>query len=473
MEAVRTAGLSLEDGPRQPRSSRSSRTCRASSAASTPGESAIRIPSGRPSTTSTARRRAPTSRRATLPGRSSRSPTVSTRSPVSSALGLVPTGSQDPYGLRRAAPGHRLDRDRPQLAGRLAAGRPEGALSLPGGAEGPGAGRGHRGARALLRGPAAQPPRAARLAATTKSRRFSTSESGISPTRPTARRALSDARRHMDFRSLILAFKRIRNIVGDERPGPPSPDLYREAAERALAGDFLQAKQAIEVFAAARRVPGGHGDDRLDRALARPLLRGRPRQLPGAGPPHESAGALWPRFSKNSRASRTFRKSWWKNESRKMKRVFSFGNGAAEGAGLGKETLGGKGAGLAEMTALGIPVPPGFTIETSVCADFSRGASLDGIRSEVESALMQARARHRPALRRSRESAPRLGSLRRAVLDARDDGHDPEPRPDLADRAGPRGPFGRAVRARLPPAVPRDVLATSSCACRATSSRRS
>ena len=72
-----------------------------------------------------------------------------------------------------------------------------------------------------------------------------------------------------------------------------------------------------------------------------------------------------------------------------MKRVFSFGNGAAEGAGLGKETLGGKGAGLAEMTALGIPVPPGFTIETSVCADVSRGASLDGIRAEVESALVR------------------------------------------------------------------------------------
>ena len=70
-----------------------------------------------------------------------------------------------------------------------------------------------------------------------------------------------------------------------------------------------------------------------------------------------------------------------------MKRVFSFGHGSAEGAGLGKETLGGKGAGLAEMTALGIPVPPGFTIETSVCADYSRGASLDGIRAEVESAL--------------------------------------------------------------------------------------
>ena len=72
-----------------------------------------------------------------------------------------------------------------------------------------------------------------------------------------------------------------------------------------------------------------------------------------------------------------------------MKRIFSFGNGVAEGAGLGKETLGGKGAGLAEMTALGIPVPPGFTIEASVCADVSRGASLDGIRAEVESALVR------------------------------------------------------------------------------------
>jgi len=72
-----------------------------------------------------------------------------------------------------------------------------------------------------------------------------------------------------------------------------------------------------------------------------------------------------------------------------MKRVFSFGNGVAEGAGLGKERLGGKGAGLAEMTALGIPVPPGFTIDTAVCNDFVRGASLQDLRSEVEAALVR------------------------------------------------------------------------------------
>jgi pyruvate,orthophosphate dikinase len=70
-----------------------------------------------------------------------------------------------------------------------------------------------------------------------------------------------------------------------------------------------------------------------------------------------------------------------------MKRVFFFGNGEIEGAALGKAALGGKGAGLAEMTALGIPVPPGFTIESGVCVDFLRGASLDGLYAEAESAL--------------------------------------------------------------------------------------
>src|SRR5262245_58684074 len=72
-----------------------------------------------------------------------------------------------------------------------------------------------------------------------------------------------------------------------------------------------------------------------------------------------------------------------------MKRVFFFGNGAAEGAGLGKEKLGGKGAGLAEMTALGIPVPPGFTIETGVCAEYTKKGSADGLSEEVDQALQR------------------------------------------------------------------------------------
>jgi len=70
-----------------------------------------------------------------------------------------------------------------------------------------------------------------------------------------------------------------------------------------------------------------------------------------------------------------------------MKRVFFFGNGSAEGAGLGRERLGGKGYGLAEMTSLGIPVPPGFTIEAAVSAEYSSGAGLDGLKTEVAQAL--------------------------------------------------------------------------------------
>ena len=49
------------------------------------------------------------------------------------------------------------------------------------------------------------------------------------------------------------------------------------------------------------------------------------------------------------------------------KNVYAFGGGSAEGDGTQKNLLGGKGAGLAEMSRLGIPVPPGFTITTEVC----------------------------------------------------------------------------------------------------------
>ncbi|MBI3820075.1 MAG: pyruvate, phosphate dikinase [Planctomycetes bacterium] len=52
--------------------------------------------------------------------------------------------------------------------------------------------------------------------------------------------------------------------------------------------------------------------------------------------------------------------------------VFFFGNGTAEGNKDQKNLLGGKGANLAEMTNIGLPVPPGFTISTEVCMDFVR-----------------------------------------------------------------------------------------------------
>ncbi|HOH09366.1 MAG TPA: PEP/pyruvate-binding domain-containing protein, partial [bacterium] len=51
----------------------------------------------------------------------------------------------------------------------------------------------------------------------------------------------------------------------------------------------------------------------------------------------------------------------------KTKYVYSFGGGKAEGTAKMKELLGGKGANLAEMANLGIPVPAGFTITTEMC----------------------------------------------------------------------------------------------------------
>ena len=48
------------------------------------------------------------------------------------------------------------------------------------------------------------------------------------------------------------------------------------------------------------------------------------------------------------------------------KYVYFFGGGKADGDGKMKDVLGGKGAGLAEMTNAGLPVPPGFTIQTEV-----------------------------------------------------------------------------------------------------------
>ena len=52
------------------------------------------------------------------------------------------------------------------------------------------------------------------------------------------------------------------------------------------------------------------------------------------------------------------------------KRVYTFGNGQAEGKAGMRNLLGGKGANLAEMNLIGVPVPPGFTITTEVCTEY-------------------------------------------------------------------------------------------------------
>jgi len=71
-------------------------------------------------------------------------------------------------------------------------------------------------------------------------------------------------------------------------------------------------------------------------------------------------------------------------------RIFSFGNRKADGNGGMKDLLGGKGAGLAEMNLLGVPVPPGFTITTACCNDYyslGKEKVVDMLRPEVQMAL--------------------------------------------------------------------------------------
>ncbi|HAP56761.1 MAG TPA: pyruvate, phosphate dikinase [Sphaerochaeta sp.] len=70
---------------------------------------------------------------------------------------------------------------------------------------------------------------------------------------------------------------------------------------------------------------------------------------------------------------------------KKTKYVYFFGSGKAEGTAQMKELLGGKGANLADMTSIGLPVPPGFTISTEACAYYSShdGAYPQGLRDQV------------------------------------------------------------------------------------------
>ena len=74
---------------------------------------------------------------------------------------------------------------------------------------------------------------------------------------------------------------------------------------------------------------------------------------------------------------------------RSQRRVYYFGDGKADGNGKMKALLGGKGANLAEMTRIGLPVPPGFTITTEVCNYFTenRRTYPKGLEAEVEAAL--------------------------------------------------------------------------------------
>src|SRR5689334_22544101 len=79
------------------------------------------------------------------------------------------------------------------------------------------------------------------------------------------------------------------------------------------------------------------------------------------------------------------------NKSGKAKWVYAFGSGKAEGRADMRNLLGGKGAGLAEMANLGLPVPPGFTITTEVCTYYYANANSypKELERQVSAALSQ------------------------------------------------------------------------------------
>jgi pyruvate,orthophosphate dikinase len=99
------------------------------------------------------------------------------------------------------------------------------------------------------------------------------------------------------------------------------------------------------------------------------------------------------------------------------KHIYAFGGGSAEGSGTQKDLLGGKGAGLAAMSRLGIPVPPGFTLTTEVCTFYQEheGRYPEGLEAELEEHLRQVEERlgqrfgdpENPLLFSVRSGAPR------------------------------------------------------------------
>ncbi|MGH9393810.1 MAG: PEP/pyruvate-binding domain-containing protein, partial [Terriglobales bacterium] len=91
-----------------------------------------------------------------------------------------------------------------------------------------------------------------------------------------------------------------------------------------------------------------------------------------------------------------------------MKYVYSFGEGKAEGTGTMKDELGGKGAGLAEMTNAGLPVPPGFTISTQTCREYYRAGNK--VPAAVEEQMQQA------LLQLQRASGQKLGDVANPLL---------------------------------------------------------
>ncbi len=145
---------------------------------------------------------------------------------------------------------------------------------------------------------------------------------------------------------------------------------------------------------------------------------------------------------------------------KKLRYVYYFGDGKADGNGSMKPLLGGKGANLHEMTRIGLPVPPGFTITTEVCTYFydNKKQYPPELEAQVATALAKIEKSVGKKLGGSRQPAFTVRSFRSARFDARNDGHDSESR---NERRGSRDRGGEerqsSVRLGLLSSIPADV----------------
>ena len=144
---------------------------------------------------------------------------------------------------------------------------------------------------------------------------------------------------------------------------------------------------------------------------------------------------------------------------KKAKYVYFFGGGKAEGKASMKALLGGKGANLADMSSLGLPVPPGFTITTEVCDLFYKLGHKypPSLEAEVTANIQRLEKLTGKTFGHGQPAAG-VGAVGRRGLDARHDGHGAEPRPQRRDAAITDRPDGqRAVRMGRLPALHADV----------------
>ena len=128
-------------------------------------------------------------------------------------------------------------------------------------------------------------------------------------------------------------------------------------------------------------------------------------------------------------ATKTRRRTAKKKTSPRM--IYAFGRTKTDGDASQKMLLGGKGANLAEMTSIGIPVPPGFTITTTTCAAYNdRGNRLPvGLMAQVKTAIGRLERETGKFFGSTTDPAPRERAKWRCSFDAGHDGNSAQPWP--------------------------------------------